>query len=97
MSTETERLLSLAAFRGALRPVLIAGSRSYLQKAQAAAEPFKADLQGRAVALVLLPLDVSDPAAKLRALKQQLKCAPALRLSLRRFRPARCLYCSCTS
>ena len=73
VSTDTDRLLSLAAFRGALRPVLVAGSRSYLQKVQAAAEPYKADLQGRAVGLVLLPLDVSDPAAKLRALKQQFK------------------------
>jgi hypothetical protein len=35
------RVLPLASFRGTTRPVLLAGSKAYLQKAQAAAEPYR--------------------------------------------------------
>lgn len=74
VGTGTDRVLSLASFRGAVRPVLVAGSKSYLAKVAAAAEPYRADLQERAVSLVLLPLDVDDPEAKLKALKQKFRC-----------------------
>jgi hypothetical protein len=36
-----DRVLPLASFRGTTRPVLLAGSKAYLQKAQAAAEPYR--------------------------------------------------------
>jgi hypothetical protein len=36
-----DRVLPLASFRGTTRPVLLAGSRAYIQKAQAAAEPYR--------------------------------------------------------
>lgn len=36
-----DRVLPLASFRGTTRPVLLAGSKAYLQKAQAAAEPLR--------------------------------------------------------
>lgn len=54
--------------------MLVAGSKGYLQKVKAAAEPYKADLLARCVSLILLPLDVADPDVRLRALKQQFKC-----------------------
>ena len=57
--------------------MLVAGSKGYLQKVKAAAEPYKADLLERAVSLILLPLDVDDPDVRLRALKQQFRCCSA--------------------
>ena len=37
-----DRVLPLASFRGTTRPVLLAGSRAWLAKVQAAAEPYRA-------------------------------------------------------
>ncbi len=42
-------MLTLAAFRGTNRPVLLVGNRGYLLKAEAAAAPYRDALRERAV------------------------------------------------
>ena len=53
VATASDRVLTLAAFRGTNRPVLLVGNRGYLQKAEAAAAPYRAALRERAVSAVL--------------------------------------------
>jgi len=79
VATASDRVLTLAAFRGSTRPVLLVGGRGYLQKAEAAAAPYRDALRQRAVSLVLLPLeDADDPTEKLKSLKAKFKCAQRL-------------------
>ncbi len=71
------RVLPLASFRGSTRPVLLAGSRAWLQKALASAEPYRSELRDRGVSLVPLPsaaAEADDPTEKLRALKREFQC-----------------------
>ena len=79
VATASDRVLTLAAFRGSTRPVLLVGGRGYLQKAEAAAAPYRDALRQRAVSLVLLPLeDADDPSEKLKSLKAKFKCVHPL-------------------
>lgn len=48
-----DRVLPLASFRGTTRPVLLAGSKAYLQKAQAAAEPYRQARTSTAAAMCM--------------------------------------------
>lgn len=66
------RVVPLAAFRGAARPVVVAGSRGQLQKALMASEPYYGLLRERGVCLVPVELSDDDPAERLRRLKQEL-------------------------
>ena len=59
VATASNRVLPLAAFRGSNRPVLLVGNRGYLQKAEAAAAPYRDALRERAVSSKAhLPLSV---------------------------------------
>ncbi len=64
-----DRVLPLAAFRGSVRPVIIAGSKGQVNKALAAAGPYQAELLKRGVAVVPVILSQDDPAERLRRLK----------------------------
>jgi len=89
VATASDRVLTLAAFRGSTRPVLLVGGRGYLQKAEAAAAPYRDALRQRAVSLVFLPLeDADDPSEKLKSLKAKFKCAQ--RLSPEMYSPTVC-------
>mmetsp|Transcript_11959 Transcript_11959/g.35812 ORF Transcript_11959/g.35812 Transcript_11959/m.35812 type:complete len:375 (-) Transcript_11959:4171-5295(-) len=74
-----DRQLPLASFRETTRPVLLAGSRTWLKKALAAAEPYREELRERGVSVVPLPSAIAkledDPAERLRALKQEFGAA----------------------
>jgi len=70
-----ERVVPLARLRGQVRPVLLAGSAGYVNRALRAAEAHRGALAARGVALVPLVLSDEDPQAKLQALKAQFRCA----------------------
>ncbi len=66
------RLLPLIRFRGAVRPVIVAGDRSFVDRAVKAAEEQKAALRERGVSIVPVVYgSESDPEEKLRALKRE--------------------------
>lgn len=67
-----ERQLPLIRFRGVVRPVIVAGDRSYVERAIKAAEPMQAALRARGVSVVPV-VYTDDPNAKLRALKKELQ------------------------
>ena len=69
-----ERILPLARLRGQVRPVLLAGSAGYVNRAMRAAEPLRAELRERGVAVVPLVLSDEDPETRLQALKAQFRC-----------------------
>ncbi len=68
-------MVPLARLRGQVRPVLLAGSAGYVNRALLAAEQHRGALAARGVALVPLVLSDEDPQAKLQALKAQFRCA----------------------
>ena len=70
-----ERVVPLAAFRGAARPVVLAGSQGYINRALKAAELFRTELRARGVSVVPLALTANDPGEKLAALKREFGCA----------------------
>ncbi len=76
-----ERVVPLARFRGAGRPVLLAGSQGYIGRCLKAAELLQTELRARGVSVVPLPLSSADPAEKLAALKRE------FRWGLQRARP----------
>ena len=70
-----ERVVPLASFRGAARPVVLAGSQGYISRALKAAELFRTELRARGVSVVPLALTANDPGEKLAALKREFGCA----------------------
>jgi len=81
------RQLPLIRFRGQVRPVIICGSRPYVEKAIKNAQPYSDELRARGVSVVPIILDeveaakrvggdasaLADPDAKIRALKRELQ------------------------
>eukprot|EP00199_Chlamydomonas_sp_CCMP681_P000535 CAMPEP_0119113798 /NCGR_PEP_ID=MMETSP1180-20130426/45215_1 /TAXON_ID=3052 ORGANISM="Chlamydomonas cf sp, Strain CCMP681" /NCGR_SAMPLE_ID=MMETSP1180 /ASSEMBLY_ACC=CAM_ASM_000741 /LENGTH=471 /DNA_ID=CAMNT_0007102049 /DNA_START=9 /DNA_END=1424 /DNA_ORIENTATION=- len=76
------RQLPLLRFRGQIRPVIISGSRDFVEKAVRAANPFYEKLRARGVSVVPVIVDevenakkaiTEDPDAKIRALKKELQ------------------------
>lgn len=66
-----DRVVPLAAFRGAARPLIVAGSRGQVARAIEAAEPLRGQLRARGVCLVPLVLEGDDPGERLRRLKAE--------------------------
>ncbi len=76
MALGPDRVLTLAAFRGAARPVIIAGNKGDVSRALAAAERWKSQLRERGVCVVPLVLSEDDAQERLRRLKAELSgCA----------------------
>ena len=69
-----ERVVPLARLRGQVRPVLLAGSMGYVNRALKAAEPHRPELRLRGIALVPLVLSDENPEARLQLLKAQFRC-----------------------
>ncbi|KAI8464506.1 MAG: hypothetical protein J3K34DRAFT_114825 [Monoraphidium minutum] len=67
-----ERALPLIRFRGVVRPVIVAGDRSYVERQVKAAEPYQASLRARGVSVVPV-VYTDDPNAKLKALKKEMQ------------------------
>lgn len=70
------RSLPLIRFRGVVRPVIVAGDRSYVERAIKAAEPYQSALRARGVSVVPV-VYLDDPNAKLKALKKELQQRPS--------------------
>lgn len=66
------RVVPLARFRGSVRPVILAGSRGFINKCMREVGPYKKDLIARGVSLVPVLLSEVDPEAKIRALKAEM-------------------------
>jgi tetratricopeptide (TPR) repeat protein len=66
------RTVSLAAFRGSTRPIILTGSKGQINKALASAEPFRQELRLRGISLVPVVFSEEDPGEKLRKLKAEL-------------------------
>lgn len=71
------RVLPLIKFRGQLRPIILAGTRSFVDKAIKDAEPYYESLRERGVSVVPLVMgsrsEQEDPEAKIRALKREFR------------------------
>ncbi|CAL8467582.1 g7120 [Coccomyxa elongata] len=68
-----EREVPLASFRGAARPVLLAGSAGYVSRALKASELYQTELRLRGISVIPLVLSSKDPSEKLRALKAEFR------------------------
>lgn len=64
----SQRVVPLGRFRGAVRPIILAGSKAYLAKCMAAVKPYQQDLQQRGVSRAPsrahLPATPSSPLLK---------------------------------
>ncbi|KAJ9527361.1 hypothetical protein QJQ45_025630 [Haematococcus lacustris] len=76
------RQLPLIRFRGLVRPVILSGTRTFVESAIEASRPYYQDLRERGVCVVPVILDevdqarrssAADPEARIRALKEQLQ------------------------
>lgn len=70
-----DREVPLASFRGAARPVLLAGSSGYISRALKASELHRTELRLRGISVIPLVLSSKDPSEKLRALKAEFRSA----------------------
>lgn len=70
---EGDRVVPLASFRGAVRPVLLAGSQGFISRALKESELFRTELRERGISVIPLQLSSRDPGEKLRALKADLR------------------------
>eukprot|EP00892_Ulva_mutabilis_P000886 jgi/Ulvmu1/10799/UM069_0034.1 len=64
------RVLPLSRLRGAVRPLVVAGSKGYVGKVLRDAKRFKADLRERGVSLVPVVMSDADPESEIAALKR---------------------------
>jgi len=64
------RVLPLIRFRGAVRPLIVAGDRAFVERQLREAEPRVADLRARGVSVVPV-VYASDPDERLRALRRE--------------------------
>ncbi|GMH35910.1 hypothetical protein BSKO_03778 [Bryopsis sp. KO-2023] len=69
----SDKILPLYRLRGSVRPVIILGNKTHIQKSLRAARQYYAELKERGVSVIPVVSTDVDPAAKLRAVKQQLK------------------------
>jgi len=67
-----DRVLPLIRFRGAVRPIIVAGDRGFVERSIKAAEPQLINLRARGVSVVPV-IYGDDPDDKLRALRKELK------------------------
>ena len=65
--------MPLANFRGSVRPVLLAGSQGYLNRALKASELFRTELRARGISVIPIALTSKDPGEKLAALKRDFR------------------------
>ncbi len=75
MELDNDRVVPLANFRGSVRPVLLAGSQGYLNRALKASELFRTELRARGISVIPIALTSKDPGEKLAALKREFRCA----------------------
>ncbi|KAK9809675.1 hypothetical protein WJX73_003309 [Symbiochloris irregularis] len=68
-----DRVLPLAYLRGRIRPVIVAGTSSFVSKAVADAEPYKRALRERGVSIIPVRLKAADPSSSLAALKAEFR------------------------
>ena len=73
MQVGANREVPLASFRGAARPVLLAGSSGYISRALKASELHQTELRLRGISVIPLVLSSKDPGEKLRALKAEFR------------------------
>ena len=72
---DKDRIVPLANFRGSVRPVLLAGSQGYLNRALKASELFRTELRARGISVIPIALTSQDPGEKLAALKREFRYA----------------------
>ena len=72
---DNDRVVPLANFRGSVRPVLLAGSQGYLNRALKASELFRTELRTRGISVIPIALTSKDPGEKLAALKREFRYA----------------------
>ncbi|CAL5219467.1 g1302 [Coccomyxa viridis] len=70
---DNDRVVPLANFRGSVRPVLLAGSQGYLNRALKASELFRTELRARGISVIPIALTSKDPGEKLAALKREFR------------------------
>lgn len=68
-------MVPLASFRGVARPVLLAGSAGYINRALKASELYRTELRLRGISVIPVVLSSKDPGEKLRALKAEFRSA----------------------
>lgn len=73
VSLGQDRVLPLAYLRGRVRPVVIAGTSSFVAKALSDAAPYKRSLRDRGVSVIPLRLKAADPSSSLASLKAEFK------------------------
>lgn len=66
-----DKVVPLARFRGTVRPVLVAGTKSQVERSLKAAAPFQSLLRERGVSVVPLVILDSDPEERLVKLKKE--------------------------
>ena len=72
---DNDRVVPLANFRGSVRPVLLAGSQGFLNRALKASELFRTELRARGISVIPIALTSKDPGEKLAALKREFRYA----------------------
>ena len=73
-----ERVVTLGTIRGSVRPVLISGSRSQVQRSIKAAGPYIESLRDRGISVIPLPTSEDEPGDKLAALKAEFRLVVVL-------------------
>lgn len=63
----------MGALRGSTRPVIVTGSKGQVTRTLKGAEPYEDALQERGISIVPVKVSEEDPAAKLAAVKEQLR------------------------
>lgn len=67
------RVVTLEALRGSVRPVIISGSKGQVSKAVKNALPYVDSLRQRGISVVPLPVTDIDSSSKLAALKEEFR------------------------
>lgn len=65
----SERVVTLEALRGSVRPVIVSGTKGQVSRAVKNAAPFIDSLRQRGVSVIPLPVSDVDASSKLAALK----------------------------
>ena len=67
------RVVTLEAIRGSVRPIVISGSKGQVSRAIKNALPYVDSLRQRGVSVIPIPVSEVDPSSKLAALKEEFR------------------------
>ena len=75
----SERVVTLEALRGSVRPVIVSGSKGQVSRAVKNAAPYIESLRQRGISVIPLPVNDVDSSTKLAALKESFRSVTELR------------------